>query len=74
MLGHILWEMWDWPKGLLPGNLIAASIVSAVGFIHLHIRQTKLHKKQMDMLNPHTPGGLGDLVKENTNGKDYTGS
>lgn len=41
MVGHILWELFDWPSGIVVGNLIASFMWAAPTLIHLQRRINK---------------------------------
>lgn len=38
MIGHVLWVMFQWPQGIVVGNLIASFIIWLPHTIHQHIR------------------------------------
>lgn len=41
-IGHVLWEMFDWPAGIVLGNLLASVIWSAVFEWRLRIHHKKI--------------------------------
>lgn len=47
MIGHILWELANWPNGIVVGNLIASVIWSAVFEWRLRVH----HKNTTDKHN-----------------------
>lgn len=40
-LGHVLWQMFDWPNGNVLGNLIASLIWALPALAHLHWRLSR---------------------------------
>lgn len=36
MIVHFLWELFNWPSGIVVGNLIASALWAVPAFWHLH--------------------------------------
>ena len=49
MIGHILWEIFNWPAGIIVGNLLASVIWSSV----FEWRLRKHHKKVHESFREH---------------------
>lgn len=47
MVGHILYEMFSWPQGIVVGNLIASVLWATPALIHLHRKLDRHHREQM---------------------------
>ena len=43
MIAHIIWVMFQWPQGIVVGNLIASAITSVLVYLKLHARMNKQH-------------------------------
>lgn len=43
MITHIFYEMFDWPQGIVVGNLIASFMIWSPHFIYVHRKINKLH-------------------------------
>jgi hypothetical protein len=64
-LGHVLWELLDWPSGIVVGNLIASAIWQPWIFRSLHQKMNTHHDEVKDLLDPDKPGGLTrELIRE----------
>jgi hypothetical protein len=51
MIGHLLWQMFNWPNGVVLGNLIASAICGAPALWHLHRKINRHHQWHMDKAN-----------------------
>ena len=49
MIGHILWQMFDWPGGNVLGNLLASAVTGALSYMLL---LRKLHCAQPGCFRP----------------------
>jgi hypothetical protein len=59
----ILKTLFDWPAGIVVGNLLASAMWATPALIHLHRKLDRHHKEHMDALKK----GLGnDRVSEDT--------
>lgn len=47
MIGHILWVLFNWPNGIVVGNLIASAIWAVPALAHLHWRISRNHREHM---------------------------
>ena len=61
--GHILWEMYDWPGGIVVGNLIASAITSVALYVKLHLRLKKQHREQLEKLDTQHAERMTELKK-----------
>lgn len=44
-MGHVLWQLFNWPNGIVVGNLIASLLWAAPAFIHLHRKLNRHHRE-----------------------------
>ena len=48
-IARVFKTMFDWPYGIVVGNLIASIMWAAPAFIHLHIRLRR-HERKLDQI------------------------
>lgn len=61
-MGHVLWELFDWPGGIVVGNLIASVLWAAPALFHLHRKLDRHHREvQQQLASPAV--GDGDATK-----------
>jgi hypothetical protein len=47
MMGHVLWELFYWPGGIVVGNLIASALWAGPALVHLHVKLNRQHAERM---------------------------
>lgn len=65
-MSHILWELFNWPAGIVVGNLIASAIWAPIGIIHLDRLMRRHHAEQLAQAARHHREHLAWLRKQRT--------